>query len=308
MAGAPSSVHPQLREAWAKAPKLPYHKLERLPLMRRASAALGKTTPVDGVTVDTVDTGAVRLRVYRGAEARGGLLWMHGGGLLLGSPTQDDHRCSVWARELGIVVASVHYRFAPEHPFPAASDDCLEGWRWLSNQGLPRVAVGGVSAGGGLAATLCQRLRASGGPVPAGQMLCWPMLDDRTAADASIDPVAHVVWNNRSNAAGWGAYLGTAPGSETVPEFAVASRRSNLEGLPQAWIGVGTLDLFAEEAKTYARRLHEAGVPVTYDEVLGAFHDFTTLAPQAEVAAECEARQRSFLSRVFDTSSGSGSP
>lgn len=292
----PPQVHPSLREAWAKAPTLPYHKLERLPVMRRASAVMGKTPVVDGVTVETVDTGDVGLRVYRPdrGSPSGGLLWMHGGGLLLGTPAQDDTRCSTWARDLGIVVASVHYRHAPEHPFPAAADDCLAGWRWLLAQGFERLAVGGVSAGGGLAATLCQRLRDLDEEQPQGQLLCWPMLDDRTAADETIDPEGHVVWNNRSNAAGWGAYLG-----EAVPPFAVAARCEDLRGLPPAWIGVGSLDLFAAESRAYAKRLSEAEVSVQFDEVLGAFHDFVTLAPEAEVSRASAERQAAFLRSVL---------
>lgn len=301
MAAAPHDVHPQLRQAWARAPKLPYHKLQRLPLMRKALAAMETPSSFDGVAVETVDAEGVQLRVYRpeGVKAQAGLLWMHGGGLLLGSPRQDDARCSAWARELGIVVASVRYRFAPEHPFPAASDDCVAGWRWLSSLGLERMAVGGASAGGGLAAVLCQRLRGCALPQPDGQLLCWPMLDDRTAADASIDPTAHVVWNNRSNAAAWGAYIGGDPGGDSVPEHAAAARCKDLEALPAAWIGVGSLDLFAAESRGYAGRLHQAGVSVVLDEVLGAFHNFETLAPDAEISRDCTDRQRAFLRRIL---------
>ncbi|MGH1347234.1 MAG: alpha/beta hydrolase fold domain-containing protein [Nannocystales bacterium] len=301
MATAPNEVHPQLREAWTRAPKLPYHKLQRLPLMRRAASAMAKHVPTEGVTVETAQFEGVVLRVYRpaGVAVRAGLLWMHGGGLLLGSPLQDDVRCSAWAQDLGIVVASVHYRLAPEHPCPAASDDCLTGWRWLASLGLERMAVGGVSAGGGLAAVLCQRLRGGALPQPDGQLLCWPMLDDRTAADDSIDPTSHVVWNNRSNAAAWGAYLGCAPGAAVIPEYAAAARCEDVTGLPPTWIGVGTLDLFAAESRSYAARLHQASGVVQLDEVLGAFHDFVTLAPEAEVSGACRERQVGFLRRVL---------
>lgn len=269
--------------------------------MRKVVASMEREAPTEGVAVETVEAEGVGLRVYRshGAPARAGLLWVHGGGLLLGSPRQDDARCSAWARELGIVVASVRYRFAPEHRFPAASDDCLAGWRWLASLGLERMAVGGASAGGGLAAVLCQRLRGGALPQPDGQLLCWPMLDDRTAADASIDPTAHVVWNNRSNAAAWGAYIGGPPGAPSIPEHAAAGRCEDLTGLPSAWVGVGSLDLFAAESRGYAARLHQAGVSVVLDEVLGAFHNFDVLAPDAEVSRACADRQRAFLRRTL---------
>lgn len=294
-----AQVHPELRGAWAKAPKLPYHKLQRLPLMRRASAAMGRTPLVEGVSAEDIEFEGVGLRVYRAGDSEGTLLWMHGGGLLLGTPEQDDARCSAWAKALAIGVVSVRYRHAPEHPFPAASDDCLAGWRYVCERHRGPAAVGGVSAGGGLAAALCQRLRGGELPMPRGQLLLWPMLDDRTAADERVDPAVHAVWNNRSNAAGWGAYLGCPPGASDVPPFAVAARCEDLRELPPAWIGVGSLDLFAAECRAYAKRLHEAGVPVTLDEVLGAFHDFTTLAPEAEVSRESKARQRAFLERTL---------
>ncbi len=297
MVDVPPEVHPELREAWAKAPRLPYHKLQRLPVMRRVAAKLGATAAIDGVDVETASAGAVSLRVYRPNAGSGSaaLLWMHGGGFLLGAPSQDDARCSRWARELGVVVVSVHYRFAPEHPFPAASDDCLAGWRWCRDAGFDRIAVGGVSAGGGLAAAVCQRLRDAGEEAPAAQLLLWPMLDDRTAADDSVDPQGHVVWNNQSNAAAWQAYLGVAPGSPRVPTHAVAARCGDLRGLPPAWISVGSLDLFVEESRDYARRLREAGVQVTLDEVVGAFHDFSTLAPEAELSKALNERVLRFL-------------
>lgn len=295
----PKEVHPELRDAWAKAPKLPYHKLERLPVMRRASAAMGKTSLVSGVTAENVEADGAALRIYRAEEVRGALLWMHGGGLLLGTPEQDDARCSAWAKALGIAVVSVRYRCAPEHPFPAAADDCLAGWGYVHREFSGPAVVGGVSAGGGLAATLCQRLRSTDLPMPRGQLLLWPMLDDRTAADEAIDATAHVVWNNRSNAAGWGAYLGCPPGAEVVPPFAVASRGTDLGQLPPTWIAVGSLDLFAAECRAYARRLHEAEVPVTLDEELGAFHDFTTLAPDTDIARASERRQLAFLQRTL---------
>lgn len=296
---APTEVHPELRTAWAKAPKLPYHKLERLPVMRRASAAMGKTSLVPGVTADNVETDGAALRIYRAAKVRGALLWMHGGGLLLGTPEQDDARCSAWAEALGVAVVSVRYRCAPEHPFPAAADDCLAGWAYVCREFPGPAVVGGVSAGGGLAATLCQRLRTTDLPMPRGQLLLWPMLDDRTAADETIDATGHVVWNNRSNAAGWGAYLGCPPGAEVVPRFAVASRGTDLRELPPTWIAVGSLDLFAAECRAYARRLHEAEVSVTLDEELGAFHDFTTLAPDTDIARASEGRQLAFLERTL---------
>lgn len=137
-----------------------------------------------------------------------------------------------------------------------------------------RVVLGGASAGGGLAAALAQRLRDEVAPQPRGQLLVYPMLDDRTAADTSRDDEGHIVWTNVSNRTGWTAYLGQPPGRPSVPRYAVPARCDDLAGLPPAWIGVGSADLFAAECSEYARRLRESDVPVQLDVVEGAPHGF----------------------------------
>ena len=202
----------------------------------------------------------------------------------------DDGRCAELVRELGIVVVSAYYRLAPKHPFPAAVDDCRAAWGWLQSNlqelGIDssRVGVGGESAGGGIAASLAQRLHDEGGLQPACQLLVYRMLDDRTAARRELDSPQHMVWTNRSNLTGWSSYLGSAPGGASVPEYAVPARREDLSGLPPAWIGVGNLDLFLEEDREYARRLNEAGVPCRLDEFPGAFHGFLVVAPDAPIS------------------------
>jgi acetyl esterase/lipase len=209
----------------------------------------------EGVTIEKRQTPEVSVRLYYPAVRRSmaALFWIHGGGLVIGRAVQDDRMCTRTARELGILVVSVEYRKAPEHPFPAALDDCAAGWLWLQREAKhfgvdpTKVAVGGESAGGGLAASLAQQLHDSGETAPFAQWLFCPMLDDRTAGRRELDGVNHFVWNNRLNRFGWRSYLGVEPGSECVPAYAVPSRREDLRGLPQAWIGVGDIDLFYEE-------------------------------------------------------------
>jgi acetyl esterase/lipase len=250
--------------------------------------------PVDTSGVDVIDTRTpsslgepVDVRVYVPAGAGGPLpvlVWIHGGGLVVG-----DHRDG-WgyrfARELGIAVASSSYRLAPEHPFPAALDDVTTTTRWALSGGYGRfdpewVAIGGESAGGGLAAALAQRLTDEGVDVVA-QLLVYPMLDDRTAVRSDLGQNDHPVWTKGSNHTGWSSYLGTEPGAETMPEYAVPGRRADLSGLPPAWIGVGTPDLFFDEDVDYAERLRAAGVECDLEVVEGAPHGFPTLAPDAE--------------------------
>jgi acetyl esterase/lipase len=201
----------------------------------------------------------------------------------------DDRVCGETAQQLGVTVVSVDYRLAPTHPYPAAIDDVYAAWRWLVAHAAElrlsrdRLAVGGQSAGGGLAAGLVQRLHDEGAAV-AGQWLFCPMLDDRTAADRTHDGTEHYVWNNRSNLVGWGSYLGVAPGGPASPPYAAAARREDLTGLPPAWIYTSDIELFHDEDVEYARRLEAAGVDVTLEVVHAAPHGFEAWATDSPLA------------------------
>ena len=127
------------------------------------------------------------------------MLWIHGGGYVIGSAAQDDAVCRHLAHELGRLVAAVDYRLAPEHPFPVPLHDCHDALVWLANRGdvdADRVAIGGASAGGGLAAALALLARDRAEVRPAFQLLSYPMLDDRTALRTDIDERHFRLWNN----------------------------------------------------------------------------------------------------------------
>jgi acetyl esterase/lipase len=206
------------------------------------------------------------------------LLWMHGGGLVLGTPGLSNQYCSSVAKELGMLVVSVDYRLAPEDPFPAGLDDCAVALRWLHDRAAElgvdpdRLAVGGESAGGGLAAALAQRTHDEGGPALAFQLLVYPMLDDRTVLRAAEDGREGLVWTAASNAYAWTAYLGHAPSWDDERPYAAPGRREDLSGLPPAWIGVGDVDLFHQEDLDYAARLVGAGVPCELHVEPGMYH------------------------------------
>lgn len=292
---AASPFHPDLRRA---ARWLPRHVVSprTLRAVRRGVALVGLRTP-EGVTVDRADD--VILRVHRppgvSVNTPGpAVLWIHGGGFVMGSAAQDDAGCAELARRLGAVVASVEYRLAPEHPFPEPLEDCHHALEWLAAQpdvDASRVAIAGASAGGGLAAGLAMLAVDRGVVAPAFQLLVYPMLDDRTVLrPAGFDERNVRLWDPASNRYGWRSYLGTDPGSPEVTAPAAPARRENLSGLPPAWIGVGTLDLFHLEDVEYAERLRDAGVKCELLVVPGAFHGFD-MVQGAPVVREFRAAQ-----------------
>lgn len=273
-------IHPDLRRVARFAPRQIVYPWS-LPLLRRLPVA--KRSSDDGVDVVDLPSGA-GARLYRptaAAAPTAALLWIHGGGYLLGSPEQDDALCRRYVQRLGIVVAAARYRLAPEHPYPIPLEDCYQVLTWLA--GLPgvdadRIAIGGASAGGGLTAALSFLARDRGEVSPVLQVLSYPMLDDRTVGP-ELDKPGFRLWNTRSNRFGWTSYLGGAD-----PAVAVPARRTDLAGLAPAWLGVGTLDLFCAEDLAYAARLNAAGVECEVHEVPGAFHGFDGLAPKAAVS------------------------
>ncbi len=289
--------HPDLRRIARVIPKQVLTPAT-LPIVRLATRLMGRHTPHD-VEVLTLTSG-VGVRLYRptGASEGGpGLLWIHGGGYLIGSAAQDDQLCRRFARELGATVVSVDYRLAPENPYPIPLEDCYSALAWLvglSSVDPARVAIGGASAGGGLAAALALLARDRNEIPLAAQLLVYPMLDDRTVQREGLDNPGHRLWNQSSNKFGWACYLADAD-----PDIAVPARREDLSGLPPAWMGVGTLDLFHDEDLAYAERLRAAGVQCQVEVVSGAFHGFDGILPKAEVSQSFFNSQCAVLREVF---------
>ncbi len=245
------------------------------------------TEPVAGVEMRETHANGVPVLVYEpvGRDRPSGVLvWVHGGGRVSGTPVTDHRQCSYLAAEAGVLVVSVDYRLAPEHPFPAALDDIMTVLAWVRDQAQMlgvdprRIAVAGASAGGGLAAEAAQRAFDEGMPL-AFQLLVYPMLDDRTVA-LDAQGRGRLVWTPTSNRFGWSAYLGHPAGEPEGRPYAVASRRDELAGLPPAWIGVGDLDLFFAEDVDYAQRLLAAGVEVELDVVPGMYHGADVFMPK----------------------------
>ncbi len=196
----------------------------------------------------------------------------------------DTHRgaCGKLAAWAGCMVLAVDYRLAPEHGFPAGLEDCLAAWRWLADGNAAalgadsgRLAVGGDSAGGNLAAALCQTLAAAGGPLPAAQLLIYPSLDlgwdlpsHRELADAFVLPRPRVLWYTEQ-------YL-AEPGQAADPR-ASPLRAGDLRGQPPAMVVTAGFDPLLDDGRLYAGRLEGAGVPVAYREFRGQIHAFASL-------------------------------
>ncbi|WP_232666665.1 alpha/beta hydrolase [Pseudonocardia sp. TRM90224] len=296
------AIRAQARALEAVLPELRGLPLLRIPLDIRSNVVVrlinALPLPVgevaDGVELTTHTVAGrdghppVQVHVYGTAErARpsGALLWIHGGGYVLGDAAGDHALCSRIARDLGITVVNVNYRLAPADPFPAGLEDCYTGLRWLHDNAEDlgvdpdRIAIGGESAGGGLAAALAQLAHDRGEVPVCFQLLVYPMLDDRTTLDESQPRT--LVWSPASNMYGWTSYLGHRPGAEENRPYAVPARREDLSGLPPAWIGVGDLDLFHAEDTAYAGRLAEAGVPCQLEAVTGVYHGVLSMLPDA---------------------------
>jgi acetyl esterase/lipase len=232
----------------------------------------------------------IMLRIYRPKAATGvlpAIYFIHGGGMVLGDVQGSDANCSALARDVGCVVASVEYRLAPEHPYPAPLDDCYTALKWLFAHAntlqvdATRIAVMGVSAGGGLTAGTCLLARDRKEVAIAYQVLIYPMIDDTNIASAETANNDFYVWSRANNLAGWRAYLGKRYGGRRVPAYAAPRRAKNLAGLPPTYIMAGDMDLFLQEDLAYASKLAAAGIPIDLHIYPGAFHGFDSLAPSA---------------------------
>ncbi len=313
-----SRVDPDLAVAFAGFTGESLDRIEQLQAVRRLeaqdAAALRANRPrMDGVDfADRVIEGSqglpLAVRLYRSLTPNAHqpvLLWLHGGGYLLGTLESDYLLCSRIARDLQCAVLAVDYRLAPEHPFPAALDDAHAALQWLRTQagalGIDpaRIAIGGASAGAGLAAGLALLNRDRGGATPLLQLLIYPMLDDRNETPSSREITDARVWDRTKNLYAWRCYLGSSSGGDTVSPYAAPARAADLHGLPPTYLAVGALDLFVDEDVAYAARLLQAGVPTELQVYPGAFHSFDGAVPSAPIARRFTANYLDALARAW---------
>ena len=237
----------------------------------------------------------VMVRVYQPAERLEGvslpaLLWIHGGGFFLGNVDGDDLICEQIALEVGCVVASVEYRLAPQNPYPAGVEDCYAALEWLAssvgafNIDPTRIGVGGISAGGCLAAAISLMARDRQGPKITFQLLEIPVTDDRlnTPSSKLISDIR--VWNYGIALKAWEGYLGELEGE--TPAYAAPNRATDLSNLPPAYVMVSDQDILRDEGIEYAQRLMQAGVMTELHVYPGTFHGFEIFAPKASITQQ----------------------
>jgi acetyl esterase/lipase len=282
-------------------------------MLAKAVASLPSDNP--SVSVKTVRVPGlnsapdVRVLAYRPTAAEGllpALVHLHGGGYVVGSPERKGAEHRKLAIDLGCAIYSVDYRLAPEIPFPGGIEDCYAVVKWLHSNAsqleidATRIGVMGESAGGGLAASLALMVRDRGEFSLAFQQLISPMLDDRTAFNADLNPLAgEFAWTRQDNAFGWASLLGSSVGEPDVSPYAAAARADNLKGLPPTFISIAVLDLLMEEELEYARRLVRAGVPLELHVYPGTYHGFVPSFPETAVSIVAERDSREALRRTF---------
>ncbi|MCH9737030.1 MAG: alpha/beta hydrolase [Actinomycetia bacterium] len=276
--------------------------VERMTAVEARAAVAARRQPdpnpdeVEEITDREIDGpgGQISVRIYRPHRRAGAaVVFYHGGGFVFCDIDSHDGFCRAMARHTSSVVVSVGYRLAPEHPAPAAAEDALTAFRWAVEHAAEwdfdpgRVAVAGDSAGGNLAAVTVIQCRDLGGPMPAAQVLLYPVIDPSFDTE-SYQSRATGYFNTRAAMQWyWFQYLGGSALPE--PSWLVAPARAESHvGLPPALVVTAELDPLHSEAQAYARRLRAAGVPVVHRDFPGLFHGFLTMMPFVPGAAARE--------------------
>lgn len=280
-------IHPQLKEGFMKLPEMSITR-ENLDEVRKSltPSTMPKNERVE--VYDEIIGNGLRVQVYKPKTEQKeypALLWLHGGGHIVGSPESNVYFAVGIADALSCIVVAPDYRLAPEHPYPADVEDCYAALVWMT-ENLPvrkdRITVAGNSAGGGLTASVALMARDSKGPEICFQMPLYPMLDCRNNTPSSYQIQDHRVWCRDFNVLSWEWYLAGVSGD--VPAYASPALAEDLSGLPPAYMMVGGLDPFRDETITYAQRMLEAGVPVELHVIPGATHGFEGAFAEAEVS------------------------
>ena len=243
-------------------------------------------TPVAQVIDRTIPgpQGDIKVRIYRPHAADGLplLVFMHGGGFILGDLDSHDEAARVLTMLTGCVTLAIDYRLAPEYPFPAAPDDCYAALTWAAAHAKEfgadpgRIAVIGDSAGGNLAAVMAMRARDEHGPRLVGQVLIYPVADLVDADDLKPAPDGEYYFLNRQDGAYFNRlYLGDL--ARARHPHASPIHADDLKGLPPALVITAEYDPLCAQGEAFARKLEEEGVEVDHTRYAGAIHGFISM-------------------------------
>jgi acetyl esterase/lipase len=235
-----------------------------------------------------------------------GFFHTHGGGMIFGDRFSGLEQPLAWVDRFDGVCVSVEYRLAPEFPDPFPVEDCYAGLAWTAAHAqellidAERLIIVGASAGGGLAAGTSLLARDRGGPPLAGQVLIYPMLDDRneTVSSYQIDGVG--VWDRTSNLTGWDALLGARRGTADVSIYAAPARAADLSGLPPTFVDVGSAEVFRDEDVAYASAIWACGGIAELHVWPGGFHAFDALAPNAPISKAMTTVRDQWVERLLE--------
>lgn len=252
--------------------------------------------------------GPITISIFRPIDepsdttARPGFFFTHGGGLFCGNRFQGIREYLRLTNPVGATLISVEYRLTPEHPYPAAIDDCWAALRYVSDHAVDigispdGLVVGGPSAGGHLAAALALRARDEGAPKIIAQLLDCPMLDDRNNTTSAQQYVGEGTWSRNTNALAWEMHLGN--GEVNTSPYAAPARFTDLSGLPPAFISVGSAELFRDECVSYASALWKAGVQCELHVWPGGFHIFDAMMPMHEMSIASVKAKGDWVKRI----------
>lgn len=298
------NVDPELQPWISMLPDLDIRDLAAArELMAGPEVAIPPLVLPDGVTVEArvvpgpQEAPDVRVLIFSPdlGSSRPALVYMHGGGFVLGDSDSDQELPALLAAETGAVVVSVDYRLAPENPFPAPIEDCYAALVWVAGNAPElgvdpgRIGIGGVSAGGGLAAGVALLARDRGGPALCFQLLDIPELDDRLETGSMRQFVDTPLWNLPNAVESWRHYLGPLAARGEVSPYAAPSRATDLSGLPPAYISACEFDPLRDEGIAYAQQLVQHGVATELHLYPGTFHGSGGLVPTAGISRRMRA-------------------
>jgi len=255
----------------------------------------------------------IQLRHYRSAGVdaiRPGIVYIHGGGMIMGSVGSDDGFAADLAESTGCSVISVGYGLAPENSGSGPVEDCYEALLWTAAHAkdlkidAQNLALYGVSAGGGLACGTALLARDRKGPPIRCQILIYPMLDDRNETASSHRVTDLGIWDRGANIEAWSYLLGDTVGTAVVLPHVAPARATDLSGLPETYIDIGDLDLFLDETCRFARQLQQAAVPVEFNVYPGAYHGFDQVAYDSDLAGRARRDRIKAIARALGADGG----